>query len=136
MKKSHLVSLIKEISSDLFKSAAMASQKRGTHGRTQKLTSTYFDNFIGKPLLGGKISNITSNHDMNIVVYIENAEIDDTEIPTYTIRYYPDQDYWNLGEKVRLIERTDARMLSLIAQKINPNTKYKNTTMHFDIKGY
>ena len=136
MKKSHLISLIKEISSDLFKSAAMASKGRGTHGRTQKLTSTYFNDFIGKPLFGGKITGITSSRDMNIVVHMQNIVINNENILDYAISYYPDHDHWALGEKVRLITRKDARILSLIAQKINPDTKYKNTTLHFDIEGY
>jgi len=34
------------------------------------------------------------------------------------------------------IERKDARLLSKIAEKINPDTKYKETGKFFNIKGF
>jgi hypothetical protein len=34
------------------------------------------------------------------------------------------------------IDRKDARLLSKIAQKINPETKYKETGKYFKIKGW
>ena len=64
------------------------------------------------------------------------------EVPSSTVPgqknfrfYYYDtaKDQWDIDKE---ITRADARLLSLIAQHINPDTQYKSGGVGFDIKGY
>jgi hypothetical protein len=136
--------LINEISSDTFKSAINVSKERGTDKRTHKLGGLYFNNFLNKPLLGGKISNIgvsapqQANHRL-VSIEIEKTVYQDsgynkgeTKIFKDYIYYDIDKDIYEVGE----IDRKDAVILSKIAQHINPNTKYKETGKYFKIKGW
>ena len=51
-------------------------------------------------------------------------------------RYVNEDDYRINGYPIEEIERKDAVILSKIAQHINPNTKYKNVSTSFKLKGY
>jgi hypothetical protein len=128
---------VNEISPETFKSAINVSKERGTDNRTANLGALYFNKFKGKPLLGGVIQNIAvfspnqgnfTNVNIHVVTGI-NAEL-----RNYYIDYSVDRDNFEMPDAP--IERKDAVTLSRIAQHINPETKYKETTKYFKIKGY
>lgn len=130
-----------EISADLFKSALNVSKERGTDRRTAKLGSTFFHKFIGMPLLGGKISNIETHNPnqgnyRNIQIEIEHTFANAPVVPDglkHDYVYYDiDKDLYGITEP---IERKDAVILSKIALQINPDSRYKETGKHFQIKG-
>jgi hypothetical protein len=131
---------LKEISSDTFKSAINVSKNRGTDKRTYELGGLYFNQFIGKPLVGGKIINIgvqsplQSNYKI-VLIEIEKKFINDSGgeyNKKIYINYDIDKDNYDIDE----IDRKDAVVLSKIAQHINPDTKYRETGKYFDIKGW
>lgn len=138
---------LNEISSDTFKSAINVSKERGLIGRTEKLGSLYFKDFIGKSIFDdGIIENITiaayKGESRRLVSldlkYSNKNQIyynDDIFYPKRRFVYYDiDGDMWiDVDWK---INRSDARLLGKIAEKINPDTKYKETGKYFNIKGW
>jgi len=138
---------LNEISSDTFKSAINVSKERGLIGRTEKLGSLYFKDFIGKSIFDdGIIENISiaayKNDSRRLVAldlkYSNKNQAyynDDTNYPKRNwVNYDIDSDMWiDIDWK---INRSDARLLGKIAEKINPNTKYKETGKYFNIKGW
>jgi hypothetical protein len=143
--KTKFIDFVNEISSDTFKSAIDISKKNGTDGRTRILGKLYFDKFIGKDLLGGKITyieviNPSQGNYKQVNIEIEKEKVIDTgynagktKMVKDYIQYDIDKDsYSELNE----IERKDAVILSNIAKHINPETKYKEVTKHFKIKGW
>jgi len=133
---------INELSPNTFKSAINVSKERGTDNRTRKLGQLYFNEFVGKPILGGKITDITVNNPSQGNYRTVSVEV---EIPSDSnktskkkeyIYYDIDKDIWDHDEAKADIERKDAVVLSKIAMKINPDTKYKETGKYFKIKGY
>ena len=133
---------INEISPETFKSAIDVSKKRDLNQRTYKLGQSYFNKFIGKELMGGKITDIGvhapsqgSYRDVSIEVTKDVPQDNgDTKTKKEYIYYDIDKDTYNdVNDK---IDRKDAVFLSKIAQHINPNTKYKKTGIHFNIKGW
>jgi hypothetical protein len=134
----HLIKkVINEISPDMFKRAIDVSKKRGTDIRTYKLGQTYLNKFVGKPLLGGTIVDIGIDKprqgDYSDVIIRLEVPTDDGRMEYFSIRYDIDNDEYN---DVGKIDRKDAVVLSKIAQLMNPETKYKQTGMHFKIKGW
>ena len=134
---------LNEISSDTFKSAINVAKERNSNGRIEKLSSLYFNDFIGKSIFDeGKIKNITILSDknepskllLNIIYPNINTQISSNDLKKYWIYYHIDKDMW-LGIDWKM-NRTDARLLGKIAEKINPDTKYKETGKYFDIKGW
>lgn len=150
LNESQLINLVKkiikendlsEISSDLFKSAINVSKERGTDRRTYKLGQTYFNQFIGKPLMDGKIINIGVNKpqqgnysDVSIEIEKKIYQRGKDMIVKDYISYDIDGDIFNLDNVE--VSRRDAAVLSKIAQHINPDTKYKETGKYFNIKGF
>lgn len=133
---------VNEISSDLFKSAINVSKDRGTHGRTYKLGSTYFNKFIGKPLFDGVIKNIgiDNSRGHNLVTIEVNYPNDNPQTAIIKknrgdniFHYYIDGDEYNINNE---ISRKDAFLLSRIALHVNPDSKYKEVARFFKIKGY
>jgi hypothetical protein len=134
---------INEISPDTFKSAINVSKERGSYRRTYKLGELYLNQFMGKDLVGGNITNIgvhspqQSNY-RSIAIEVTKSIYQDSGynkgenklIKDY-IYYDIDKDLYDVGE----IDRKDAVVLSKIAQHINPDTRYKQTGMYFQIKG-
>jgi hypothetical protein len=151
---------LNEISLDTFKSAIDLSKKRGTDNRTYNLGKLYLNQFMGNDLIGGKITDIgvVNPKDGNYKkVFIEvtksvseyidfgsdyynkhhNKDVEENIYYEYDI----DKDLYDGLDKdfsynVPQIDRKDADLLSKIAQHINPNTKYENRTLYFNIKGY
>jgi len=134
--------LQERISPELFKSAINVSRERGTDNRTRKLGSLFFNEFLGKPLMGGKITYIEVNNPKHgnyrdVVITIEykysNAPVVPNALKNQHVHYDIDKDIFNIENEE--IERKDARLLSLIALKINPNSRFKESGKYFNIKG-
>jgi hypothetical protein len=135
---------INEISSDTFKSALNVSKERGTDRRTYKLGELYLNKFIGKDLIGGKITNIgvhspQQGNYRNVSIEVTKSVYQDSgynkgenKLVKDYIYYDIDKDIYDVDE----IDRKDAVVLSKIAQHINPETKYKETGKYFQIKGW
>lgn len=137
-------SINERISPELFKSAINVSKERGTDNRTRKLGTLYFNNFIGKPLIGGIISNIHvtapqqgnyRNVRIEITYEYKNAPVVPDSLKNSYITYDIDKDLYDVDTINHAIDRKDARILSLIALQINPNSKYKESGRYFNIKG-
>jgi len=133
---------ISEISSDTFKSAVDVARNRGENQRASKLGSTFLNAFVGKPLMGGKIFKIDIQKPsfgdyfhatLKVLVPTQGTQ-GMYDKPEY-LYYDVENDDWNMKGKGLEITRSDARVLSQIATKINPDTKYSRGVEHFDIKG-
>jgi hypothetical protein len=135
---------VNEISSNTFKSAINVSKERGTDRRTYKLGELYLHKFIGKDLIGGKITNIgvhspQQGNYRNVAIEVTKNVYQDSgynkgenKLVEDYIYYDIDKDIYDVGE----IDRKDAVVLSKIAQHINPETKYKEIGKYFQIKGW
>jgi hypothetical protein len=135
---------LNEISSGTFKSAINVSKERGTDRRAYKLGELYLNQFMDKDLIGGKRTNICVHSPQqgnyrNVAIEVTKSIYQDSGydkgknklIKDY-IYYDIDKDLYDADE----IDRKDAALLSKIAQKINPDTKYKETGRHFKIKDW
>jgi hypothetical protein len=135
---------LNEISTDIFKSAINVSRERGTDKRTYKLGELYLNQFMGKNLIGGEITNIGTfapqqGNYRAVAIEVTKSVYQDSgynkgenKLVKKYIYYDIDKDIYDVGE----IDRKDAVVLSKIAQKINPDTKYKETGKYFNIKGW
>ena len=134
---------VKEISSDLFKRTIDVARGRDEDERVSKLGSTFFNSFKGKSLLGGTIVNIETQKpqqgdyfDVIVQLSVPTQKEDGSSFDkTMYIYYDVDRDDWNMKGREYFITRQDARMLSQIATKINPDSKYRQPAAHFDIQG-
>lgn len=140
--KTTIREFLNEISSDTFKSAINVSKERGTDRRTHNLGALFFNKFIGLPLMGGKIKEITTSNpqqgnyrQVNIVIEFEypNTEVVPDSLKYDYIYYDIDKDFYDINTE---IDRKDAVILSKIALHINPNSKFKETGKYFQIKGW
>lgn len=132
-----------EISPDLFKRTIDASYERGFHDRTYDFGKTFFREFIGKPLLGGEIVDIGTYMDnkdypvVHIAIKFDDNYFLERNIRSRNLYYAIKTDsYDNSIEKEEAIDRKDSVLLSKIALKVNPDTKYKETGKNFKIKGW
>jgi hypothetical protein len=128
---------LNEISPELFKRATDISRERGQDQRTTSMGQTFFNKFKGKPLMNGTIIDVSYMKPQrgeyeDVAVTVEH-ELPNSDSTNSYIYYDVKGDEWAINKE---ITRADARILSLIAQHINPNTKYKETSKHFTIKGY
>ncbi len=153
MKKSEVKQLIKEwilenkenvdeISPELFKRATDVSRSRGQDERTVKMGQTFFNKFKGKPLMGGVIEDIWYTKPQQgdyeeVGIKVKHSFPNAPVVPDslkYDYLYYDVFfDEWKIKDE---ITRADARILSFIAQHINPETRYKSGGEGFRIKGY
>ena len=141
---------INEISPDTFKRAINLSMDRGTDRRTEKMGRAFFYQFIGRPLLGGEIEDIeifaSSGHrymgrlvSIKIKYHDKNNDYlvsDPNHLKMGFLLYDIDKDIFFEKRHESLdfiIDRKDAVTLSKIAQKINPNTKYREVGKSFNI---
>jgi hypothetical protein len=129
---------LNEISPDLFKRATDVARERGQDRRVSNMGNTFFNKFKNKPLMGGTIVDINyskpqqSNFE-EVVVVIEYTS-EEGQLKNRYIYYDVISDEWAIDKE---ITRADARIFSLIAQHINPDTKYKSGGgSGFQIKGY
>ena len=127
---------INEVSPELFKRAGEKMVSKGQEWRAYNLGKTYLNQFIGKSMLGNyKIYDLGYAEDITGPSIIVNIKDDAALSNDIRLVYDIKSDIWvGFGDKP--INRTDARILSLIAKKINPNSKYGNGVGDFKIKGY
>jgi hypothetical protein len=132
-------SSVNEISPELFKRATDVSRERGQDRRTSSMGEVFFNKFKGRPLMGSTIVNVNyakpqqGNYE-EVIVKIESlSSVVPCETKFRYIYYDVKTDQWNIDKE---ITRADARILSLIAQHINPDTQYKSGGEGFKIKGY
>ena len=146
MKKSEFVKLLKEtvkssineISSDLFKRASTKSMSMGQPERRDRMANTFFSKFIGKPLMQSEITSI-SNDAGELNINIEGTfDSENRKINRASAKYDMNLDQYQviLPKKMQGLTRVDARILQLIAQKANPDTKYKNGIQDLPVVGY
>jgi len=144
MKKSELRQIIKEeineISPELFKRATDISRSRGQDRRTISMGQAFFNKFKGKPLMNGTIIDVYYQKQAGyeeVTVKVEysypNAPVTPDALKFKYATYNVKGDSWDVEDE---ITRADARILSLIAQQIEPNTRYKSGGEGFRIKGY
>lgn len=130
---------VNEISDETMVSAFKKSADSGQETRKNKFNDHMFKEFVGADFLGGKISDIKFEHGTNP----ENPEdefnfilvgVNTPDGNGLTVQYEVDSDEWvRVPEQ---ITRRDGRILTLIAKKVNPQTKYgQNVTGHFNISG-
>jgi hypothetical protein len=134
---------MREVSSDTFKSAVDVARNRGENERASKLGSTFLNAFVGKPLMGGKISKIDIQKpsfgdyfDATLEVLVPTQGTQGMYDKPKYLYYDVENDDWNMKGKGLEVTRQDARVLSQIAVKLNPESKYKQGTQHFDIIGF
>lgn len=128
---------INELSSDTFKNAIAKSRENGSDNRTYNLGKLFFKSFVGKELLNGTITEIgvfSPNQGAynNVLIVIEKI-MDSNKKNTIYIEYDFNSDSYQYIKKIEM-SRKDARLLSLIALKINPTSKYKEIGKEFNIK--
>jgi len=133
---------VDEISADTFKSAVDVAKGRGENQRASKLGSTFLNSFVGKLLMGGTISKIDIQKpswgdyfDVTLEVLIPTQGTDGMYDKPKYLYYDVENDDWGMKGKGLEVTRQDARVLSQIAIKVNPDTKYRQGTQHFDIVG-
>jgi hypothetical protein len=113
------------------------------------MENTFFNKFIGKPLMQGEIKSIYTLGDKNkFTIRVEQIfkSKDGVDMKTKGGAVYDaDNDQYKVylpinqqtgGTLMQSLTRVDARILQLIAQKINPNTKYKNGIQDLPVVGY
>jgi hypothetical protein len=132
-------SSVNEISPELFKRATDVSRERGQDRRTSSMGEAFFNKFKGRPLMGSTIVNVNyakpqqGNYEEVIVKIESPSSVVPGETKFRYIYYDVKTDQWNIDKE---ITRADARVLSLIAQHINPDTRYRSGGEGFQIKGY
>jgi hypothetical protein len=125
---------INEISSDLFKSAVNVAQEKGEKNRVANMGKTFFNKFIGKPLMNGTIKNVDFYVDGLDVIIKRDSKVEPSKNTIKRITYNITNDHWDLSDEE--ITRQDARIFSLLAKHINPDTKYGKGSAGFRIQGY
>jgi hypothetical protein len=142
---------INEVSSDLFKSAIDKTYEKKQRTRKNNLSKLFLDEFVGEEFDGGVIKNITI-HDRRDD-FTSDSTVINTKLPitlklhitipedkrydiakgSKTIDYDYVHDEWT--NIPNAISRKDANLLYKIASKLNPDTKYRDRTGFFRIKG-
>lgn len=126
---------LNEISADLFKSALGKTKEYDQYNRGFYMGKTFLREFLGKNLFDGTIEDIgASNADSFFAIYINVVSKDSDGRNRSDKAYYYNIDkdqYTNIPEEV---SRTDARILSKIATKVNPESKYVNINKEFNVK--
>jgi hypothetical protein len=134
---------IQEISRELVNKTADAMKLKGQEQRSDRIRSDfnkkYFQEFIKKPIFKFNDEMIYGiNYDKSGDNEMLRISIGSGAAKEYNrsygyIFYHIPEDKYDIPNP---ITREDARLLSLIAMKVNPETKYKNGTGDFKIKGY
>ncbi len=149
------VESLKEIAPETFKKAVDASTTRGNIKRTEYIGGLYFNKFIGKPLFEGEVRGITIETNPLIVAidikypqdhFLHYQGAKDWSKHLYD-QHFPKTVFYDLARDVFFyyhsetkkslqfpMKRKDARLLSLIAQHVNPDSRYKESLRHFEIE--
>jgi len=132
-----------ELSPETIKSALGKTREYDQYNRGYKIGQNFYNEFVGKPLFGGTIIEVgTGNHRSSDFYVIITVERERSEVSPNGTRRAPEklQIYYDVerdsfddtlpGEPTR----SDARILSQVAKKINPETKYGNINTGFNVK--
>lgn len=131
-----------ELSADTIKSYHKKTYDRGELTRGDINSDLFFNKFKGKSIFGGVITSINMYSEGGYYAgngqgysgkLGVNVKLPNSRSSVY--KYDIEEDQWEDIEEYP-IYRTDARILSLIAKHINPDTKYGNGSQGFNIKGY
>ncbi|MFW6242943.1 MAG: hypothetical protein ACOC2W_02195 [bacterium] len=141
---------VNEISQDLVNKTTQAMRDKGMNKRADKLSDDnikrLMEEFVDLPLyenyviMGFSIKNkpefnTYENKNINkLVIHVGSPRTQQYNTTTFQIEYDIDNDQYYTGYDE--IDRKSARILSKIATKINPNTKYKDGIGDFKIKGW
>lgn len=135
--------ILNEISAERFNKALDIARERNQNKRIENLASTYYHEFIGIPFKkenDGKILDITINYpkdDDYKQVSIHFEYFEDRNGKKFRrddyVFYHAERDEYQYSTP---LTRRDAVILSKIAKKINPDTKYSNVGSSFDIEEY
>lgn len=138
---------LNEIDNQTFFNSIGKMRDKNQLGRKKSLTKTFFNEFIGKPMLGSTINDFDSDYYIpntgneedkvfGVAIYLENGE----EI-TYNVNLDTGEDKFVLPKdsktkKQKTISRKDARTLGKIAKKVNVRSNYTMGTGDFNISDY
>lgn len=137
---------LNEIDNQTFFNSIQKMFDKNQLGRKKSLTNTFFNEFIGKPMLGSTIIGFDSdymtdnsfkeNKVFGLEIYLENGE----EI-IYNVNLNTGEDVFVLPKdpktkKQKTISRKDARTLGKIAKKVNVRSNYAMGTGDFNISDY
>jgi hypothetical protein len=110
--------------------------------RSEKLSNTFFREFIGleingKPIKGIYVHNGTGHSDDELILQVYLKWIDEEQGSSRTTNFYYDlmEDTWKTPDNINL-SRRDAQILRKIAMKLNPTTRYKNGVQDLEISDY
>lgn len=119
-----------EISDELFTNTLSKTREKGLHGQRNRIVKSRLHKYIGY-VLPGKDKVVID--DINISDNILRITFSLLDSGTEHIEYDIDTDSFDFEPEKTLIPRSFAVVLSKIAKKVNPTTKY--TTPHsFKIK--
>ena len=134
-----------EISHTVLRSALNKTKEYDQYNRGYKIGQNFYREFVGKPLFGGTILEVgTGNHrssEFNVIITVERKRVESNSNGTnrapekISIYYDVDRDSYDdtlPGDPTR----SDARILYKIAEKVNPETKYRDINKMFKIKEY
>ena len=131
--------VINEIEDSTFFSAIEKMADKNQDSRKKDLVNTYFRDFIGKPIMDSTIREFDADysHDYLGIDIILN----DGEVIKYSLNMKNNQDQYSLPldpntRKEKEISRKDNRILSAIAKKVTPKTKYTPGTGDTTISDY
>lgn len=132
---------VNELSPATFQSAFHKMNDKNHVRRAEELSKNFFREFVGMPLMGGKITVVggldhTGINRENIIVAIKTDKQNPPGvrpgIVSNVVHYDVADDEFDIDRPNSQTEvsRQDIRVLSKIAVKINPNTKYKSGGTH------
>jgi len=127
---------INEVSAKTALSAASKADNYGQKERSFNFGRLYLNEFLGKSLMGGVITDIGFFYygkESTIVIKLEiPAGRTTSKSRIEYINYDLENDNYTFYDDVPL-SRQDARILGKIATKVNEDTKYKSGTQHFNM---
>lgn len=135
--------VISEMSPELMQRAIGGMKDRGMDKRASKLTDHYVKTILGdlayKPIgdgliiTGFGIREIEISKGESLIIYYGSPRSQEYNRTHGQYKYNIDDDSYNINHP---LSREAARIFSVIATRLNPNTKYKNTTANFQIKDH
>lgn len=141
---------LNELSPELLNRATLKAQGKDQTARAERMTNLRFNEFINKDLFDKKyyirdiyIRREDDQNYLRIFAMGRESLMDgspifyDIEKDTYETIGVLAKDFGGARTPIKhiLMDRVSANLLSNIAKKINPNTKYKNVPNEFKIKG-
>lgn len=137
---------LNEINKQTFFNSIGKMRDKNQLGRKKSLTKTFFNEFIGKPMLGSTIIDFDSDYMTDTSVKEDNVfgveiNLENGEGIIYNVNLDTGEDVFVLPKdpktkKQKTISRKDARTLGKIAKKVNVRSNYDMGTGDFNISDY